>query len=485
LIAKKENRIMKPRLSTARILNMSIGFMGIQFGWGLQMANMSAIYEYLGAQPDKIPILWLAAPLTGLLVQPFIGHLSDYTWCRLGRRRPYFLVGAVLASCSLFLMPYSGTLLMAAGLLWILDASVNVSMEPFRAFVADLLPEEQRTFGFTMQGMFIGIGAVTASAFPWLLENVFGFSVKAAAHPHAATAPAHGAVHHIQTALPAAQAAHNVIPTIVRISFHVGAVVFLGAVLWTVFTTREYPPVDMEEFRERKAKKGGIGYAVREILQDLFNMPTTMKELAWVQIFSWMALFCMFIYFPVTVANNIFGAKEGSDLYLKGVEWAGICFATYNAVCFVVSLFLARIARKITRKYTHILALICGGAGLLGIILVHDKNMLLLLMLGVGVAWASILAMPYAILSTAIPKEKMGVYMGIFNFFITIPQIIVSLGLGWIMLHFLGNNRLYGVVIGGACFLIAALFMLRVRDRGAEKERGHPPSWIAPTENNE
>ncbi|MEA3489274.1 MAG: MFS transporter [Candidatus Omnitrophota bacterium] len=473
----------KRRFNLLQICNMSVGFMGIQFGWGLQMANMSAIYEYLGAQPDKIPILWLAAPLTGLLVQPFIGHMSDHTWCWLGRRRPYFLVGAVLATCALFFMPYSGSLLMAAGLLWVMDASVNISMEPFRAFVADLLPEEQRTFGFTMQGVFIGLGAVTASALPWLLENVFGLNGTATApHPLAATAPAHGAAHHVQTAIPAVQSA---IPGLVRISFHIGAAVFLGAVLWTILTTKEYPPADIRTFREMKSKKGRLRSAVKEIFHDLLRMPPTMKELAWVQIFSWMGLFCMFIYFPVTVANNIFGATEGTNVYLRGIEWAGICFATYNAVCFLVSLFLSRIAGKITRRYTHMLCLLCGAAGLLGIMLVHDKNSLLLLMVGVGIAWASILAMPYAILSTAIPQEKMGVYMGIFNFFITIPQILVSLGLGWIMFHWLGNNRLYGVAIGGICMLIASFLMLRVRDRGAEKRRGHPESWIAPTgENN-
>jgi len=475
--------MFKKRLSLWQICNMSIGFMGIQFGWGLQMANMSAIYEYLGARPDKIPILWLAAPLTGLLVQPFIGHMSDHTWCRLGRRRPYFLAGAVCATFSLFLMPYSGTLLMAAGLLWILDASVNISMEPFRAFVADLLPEDQRTLGFTMQGVFIGLGAVTASALPWVLENVFGMSGSSgAAHPLAATAPSHGGTHHILGAVTAAQSS---IPGIVRLSFHIGAVVFLGAVLWTVFTTKEYPPENLEAFRQMKAKKGGLGRAAKEILFDLVHMPPTMRELAWVQIFSWMGLFCMFLYFPVTVAHNIFGGSEGSATYLNGIEWAGICFATYNAVCFVVSLFLSRIAKKITRKFTHILCLLCGAAGLLGILLVHDKNMLLFLMIGVGIAWASILAMPYAILSTAIPKEKMGVYMGIFNFFITIPEVLVSLGLGWIMLHWLGNNRLSGVLIGGACMVIAALLMLRVRDRGAEQERGRPESWVAPTEDNE
>ena len=474
--------MLKKRLSLLQICNMSIGFMGIQFGWGLQMANMSAIYEYLGARPDKIPILWLAAPLTGLLVQPFIGHMSDNTWCVLGRRRPFFLTGAIFATLSLFLMPYSGSLLMAAGLLWILDASVNVSMEPFRAFVADLLPEEQRTLGFTMQGVFIGLGAVTASSLPWILENVFGMkSGTPTPHALAATAPAHGGAHHILGIFPIVQ---NAIPDIVRLSFHIGAVVFLVAVLWTVFTTKEYPPEDLEAFRQKQSKKGGLARAAKEIFYDLVHMPPTMRELAWVQIFSWMGLFCMFLYFPVTVAHNIFGGAEGTPVYLKGIEWAGICFATYNAVCFFFSLFLSKIAKVLSRKYTHMLCLLCGAAGLLGILLVHDKNMLLVLMIGVGFAWASILAMPYAILSTAIPKEKMGVYMGIFNFFITIPEVLVSLGLGWIMLHWLGNNRLAGVLIGGASMIIAALLMLRVRDRGAERERGHPESWIAPTEDN-
>ena len=397
----------RPLLSLRQICNMSIGFMGIQFGWGLQMANMSAIYEFLGAKPDKIPILWLAAPLTGLLVQPFIGHMSDNTWCRLGRRRPYFLVGAILATLALFMMPYSGSLWMAAGLLWILDASVNISMEPFRAFVADVLPEEQRTFGFTMQGVFIGLGAVTASAFPWLLKNVFGLAGSVVS-PHSATPPAHGAAHHLLSKL---FPAHNAIPDIVRISFHVGAAVFFIAVLWTVLTTKEYPPEDMEAFKKMKSKKKGLGIAAKEIFKDLIHMPETMRELAWVQIFTWMGLFCMFIYFPVTVANNIFGAKEGTDAYLNGVEWAGICFATYNGVCLVFSLFLSKIAKMLSRKITHIIGLLFGAAGLLGVAFVHDKNMLLILMIGVGIAWSCILAMPYAILSTSVPKEKMGVYL--------------------------------------------------------------------------
>lgn len=442
----------KSRLSIWQICNMSVGFLGIQFGWGLQMANMSAIYEYLGAEPDKIPILWLAAPLTGLIVQPFVGYMSDRTWCRLGRRRPYFLIGAIFATLCLIFMPYSGVLWMAAGLLWIMDASVNVCMEPFRAFVADLLPEEQRTRGFTMQGVFIGFGAVTASALPWLLENWFGYQEPAA------------------TA--AAVASTTAIPGIVRASFHIGAVIFFAAVIWTICTTREHPPKDMEKFRKMKQEKTNLVKATKSIWHDLMHMPETMKQLAWVQVFSWMGLFCMFLYFPVAVANNVFGGSPDSPAYLQGLQWAGICFAAYNAVCFVVSFVLPRIAKKIGRKHTHILSLACGAAGLIGILLVKDKNMLLLLMIGVGIAWASILAMPYAMLSSSVPEEKMGVYMGIFNFFITIPEVLVSLGFGWIMYYFLNNNRIAGVVIGGLSMLVAALLTFRVNDVPIEVERG-------------
>jgi maltose/moltooligosaccharide transporter len=423
---------------------MSIGFLGIQFGWGLQMANMSAIYEYLGAQPDKIPILWLAAPLTGLFVQPIIGHLSDHTWCRLGRRRPYFLIGAVLASASIFMMPYSGALIMAAGLLWVLDASVNISMEPFRAFVADLLPDEQRTLGFTMQGVFIGIGAVTASALPWALTNVLHISPDAAGG--------------------------HAIPSIVRISFHIGAVIFFTAVMWTVFSTREHPPENMAEFNSRNARDGGAGRMFSAIFRDFLNMPRTMRELAWVQVFTWMGLFCMFIYFPVAVANNIFGAAQGSPEYLRGVEWAGLCFAGYNLVCFFFSMLLPAVAGRLGRRYTHMICLLAGAFGLAGILFVHDKYALFVLMIGVGIAWASTLSMPYAILSKAIPRNKMGVYMGIFNFFITIPEILVSLAFGLIMKNLLGNDRILGVVAGGICMAIAALLVLRVKERSEEPE---------------
>jgi maltose/moltooligosaccharide transporter len=435
----------KPRLSFWQIWNMSFGFLGIQFGWGLQMANMSAIYEYLGARPDQIPILWLAAPLTGLIVQPIIGHMSDRTWNRLGRRRPYFLTGAILASAALVLMPQSPTLWMAAGLLWIMDASINVSMEPFRAFVADLLPEEQRARGFAMQSLFIGLGAVVASALPWMMTNLF----------HVQNAPATG----------------HAIPLTVRISFYVGAVAFLGAVLWTIVSTREYPPDDLEAFAKMKQEKSGLFDNAREIFRSIRNMPPTMKQLAWVQLFTWLGLFCMWLYFPVAVAHNVFGAaNETSPVYTRGVEWAGICFGLYSAVCFVFSFALPALAGALGRKLTHGLCLLCGAAGLLSVAVIHDQYLLLLSMLGVGIAWASVLAMPYTILAGSLPAEKTGVYMGIFNFFITIPEITASLLFGWVMLHLLHNNRLAAVLAGGVFLILAALLMKRVVDVSLEKE---------------
>jgi len=403
------------------------------------MANMSAIYEYLGARPDQIPILWLAAPLTGLIVQPIIGHMSDRTWNRLGRRRPYFLSGALLASAALVLMPQSPALWMAAGLLWIMDASINVSMEPFRAFVADLLPEEQRTRGFAMQSLFIGLGAVVASALPWMMTNLF----------HVQNAPATG----------------HTIPLTVRLSFYVGAVAFLGAVLWTIVSTREYPPHDLEAFTKMKQAKSGFLDNAGEIFCSIRNMPETMKQLAWVQLFTWLGLFCMWLYFPVAVAHNVFGAAdETSPIYTRGVEWAGVCFGLYSGVCFVFSFALPALARALGRKLTHSLCLLCGAAGLLSVAVIHDHYLLLLSMIGVGIAWASVLAMPYTILSGSLPAEKMGVYMGIFNFFITIPEITASLFFGWVMLHLLHNNRLAAVLAGGFFLILAAVLMKRVVD---------------------
>ena len=436
--------MVKPRLRFWQIWNMSFGFLGIQFGWGLQMANMSAIYEYLGARADQIPILWLAAPLTGLIVQPIIGQMSDRTWNRLGRRRPYFLAGALLASAALVLMPQSPALWMAAGLLWIMDASINVSMEPFRAFVADLLPEEQRTHGFAMQSLFIGLGAVVASALPWMMTNLF----------HVQNAPATG----------------HAIPLTVRFSFYVGAIAFFGAVIWTIVSTREYPPDDLEAFAKMKQEKSGLFDNAREIFRSIGNMPPTMKQLAWVQLFTWLGLFCMWLYFPVAVAHNVFGAaNETSPVYTRGVEWAGICFGLYSAVCFVFSFLLPALAGALGRRLTHSLCLLCGAAGLLSVALIHNHYLLLLSMVGVGIAWASVLAMPYTILAGSLPAEKTGVYMGIFNFFITIPEITASLFFGWVMLHLLHNNRLAAVLAGGVFLILAALLMKRVVDVAFEK----------------
>jgi maltose/moltooligosaccharide transporter len=435
--------MQKPPRSFWQIWNMSFGFLGIQFGWGLQMANMSAIYEYLGARADQIPILWLAAPLTGLIVQPIIGHASDRTWGRLGRRRPYFLAGAILSSTALILMPRCSALWMAAGLLWVLDASINISMEPFRAFVADLLPEQQRTRGFAMQSLFIGLGAVIASALPYLLTNIF----------------------HV-----AGRQAGQAIPTTVRLAFYIGAAAFFGAVLWTIVTTPELPPEDMAAFRRMKAESAGLANSAREILRSIAEMPRTMRQLAWVQIATWLGLFCMWLYFPVAVARNVFGAPDqNSPVYTAGVEWAGICFAFYSAVCFAFSFALPAIARALGRKGAHSLSLICGGLGLLAVAVMHSKYLLLLSMTGVGIAWASTLAMPYAVLAGSLPPEKTGVYMGIFNFFIVIPEIVASLGFGWVMNHLLNNNRLSAVVAGGVFMLVAALLMQRVEDVSERK----------------
>jgi maltose/moltooligosaccharide transporter len=454
-------------MSFWQIWNMCFGFLGIQFGWALQMANMSAIYEYLGADAHQIPILWLAAPLTGLLVQPVIGHMSDRTWNRLGRRRPYFLTGALLASCALIAMPHSSSLWMAAGLLWALDASINISMEPFRAFVADLLPPEQRTRGFAMQALFIGLGAVFASMLPWLLYDLF---------PAGSVSAGSGG-----------GAAGKAIPLAVRLAFYIGAVVFLSAVLWTVCTTREHPPEDLEAFRRMKAEKAGFGAAVVEIFHDALAMPPTMRRLAWVQILTWLGFFCMWLYFGVAVARNIFGGAPGTPEYDQGIAWAGNCFAMYSAVCFAVSFVLPAVAARLGRRLTHALCLLMGAAGLISVAAIDDKYLLFLPMVGVGVAWASTLAMPYAILAGALPAGKTGIYMGIFNFFIVIPEILAALGFGTLLERLLtdesqlvllvgGDNRLAVVVIGGLSLAVAAALCTIVIDPSAQPTEHALPS---------
>jgi maltose/moltooligosaccharide transporter len=389
----------------------------------------------------------LAAPLTGLLVQPIVGHASDRTWGPLGRRRPYFLAGAILSSIALVFMPRCSALWMAAGLLWVLDASINISMQPFRAFVTDLLPDSQNTRGYAMQSLFIGLATVIASALPFLLTNVFHLTEARAA---------------------------GTIPFTVRASFYMGAAVFLCAVLWTVFTTREYPPDNLAEFRKQKAAGAGLSSGARQILASVLAMPTVMRQLAWVQICTWLGLFCMWLYFPVAVARNVFSAADtNSPLYTAGVEWAGVCFGMYSLVCFAFSFLLPALARNFGRKATHAVCLICGGLGLLSVAVIHSKLLLLLSMTGVGIGWASTLSMPYAILSGSLPEGKAGVYMGIFNSFVVIPEITAALGFGWVMGHLLNNNRISAVVAGGIFFLLAAVLMYRVKDVNDQRYPDH------------
>ncbi|HEY1765532.1 MAG TPA: MFS transporter [Opitutaceae bacterium] len=403
---------------------MSFGFFGIQFGFGLQNANMSAIYQYLGASESQIPLLWLAAPVTGLIVQPIIGHYSDRTWTRLGRRRPYFLGGAILASCALLAMPSASSLWMAAGLLWILDASINISMEPFRAFVGDLLPPTQRQLGFSMQSLLIGLGAVLSSFLPWLLTRL-GIGAGASAGP---------------------------IPQSVHIAFYFGAVVFLGSVLYTIVTTPEYPP-DPSAPQPVHAGESGVVAIFRGIAE----MPHAMRRLAVVQFFTWFGLFCMWIYFSPAVARGIFGGEPGSPAYQRGAEWSGVCFAFYNGVAFVAALGLVGLARSgIPTRTLYRIGLVCAGIGLVSVGVVRSPWLLLLSMTGVGVGWATILSMPYAMLADAIPAARMGFYMGVFNFFIVIPQILAATVLGPVVGAFFGGHALPAVVMGGISLFLAA-----------------------------
>jgi len=427
----------KPRLSFWQIWNMSFGFLGIQFGFALQNANVSRIFETLGG--TEIALYWLAAPLTGLLVQPIIGYLSDRTWSpRWGRRRPFFLVGAVLASVALLVMPNVTALWMAVGMLWIMDSSINISMEPFRALVGDLLPSQQRTTGFAAQTFFIGIGAVVASSLPWMLTNWF----------HVANTAAAG---HI--------------PPSVRYSFTIGRVIFFLAVLWTVLRTKEYPPENLAEFEAEKVRTAGFMNGVRESFKGIFEMPKTMRQLAVVQFFSWLALFSMWIYSTPAITSHIYHTTDAtSKVYNEGADWVGICFAVYNGVSALAALLLPAIARATSRRFTHMLCLMAGGLGLISIYFIQDPKLLLLSMVGVGVAWASILSVPYAMLAGALPSNKMGYYMGVFNFFIVIPQVVAGLILGFFTTHFFHGESVLTLVLGGVSMMISGLLTLRVND---------------------
>lgn len=489
----------KPRLSFAQIWNMSFGFLGIQMGFALQNANTSRIFETLGADTKNLAIYWLAAPVTGLIMQPIIGYYSDRTWSpRWGRRRPYFAVGAVAATIALFLMPNSPTLWMAVGVLWIMDASINITMEPFRAFVGDLLPDEQRTSGFAMQSFFIGIGALVASFMPWIFTNWLNI-------PN--TAP------------------EGEIPPSVKYAFYVGGIMYMITVLWTVFTSKEYPPEPDEDhsapamepseeaFFSRKFSRVGLiltligvafstfvykaeidpqlhvlgggfvffgiihlvggrlvkaqktAMALVHIVKDFNTMPKTMIQLAVVQFFSWFALFSMWIYCTPAVTSHIYGSSDTtSAAYNEGADMVSNLFGGYNGIAALAAICIPFIARKTSRKFTHLIALCLGGLGLISMYFITDPQMLWISMIGVGIAWASILSVPYAILSGSLPSDKMGYYMGVFNFFIVIPQIVAASLLGFILNTFFGGETIMILVTGGVAMIISGFLTLRVND---------------------
>ncbi|MCD6345917.1 MAG: MFS transporter [Bacteroidales bacterium] len=500
------------RLSFWQIWNMSFGFLGIQMGFALQNANVSRIFETLGASIENIPILWIAAPVTGLIIQPIIGHYSDKTWTRLGRRRPYFLTGAILASIALVFMPNSPTLWIAAGMLWIMDASINISMEPFRAFVGDNLPSEQRTKGFAMQSFFIGTGAVVASLLPYVFNHWLG----------------------IENTAPEGQ-----IPPSVKWAFYVGAIVFISAVLWTVIRSKEYSPEELASFGKlqmdsndskttvdkdhpsvssNKFLRSGIIWSLAgllvailiffielekelyilgfglilfgilqiisglfvknkttngltEILTDLRKMPKTMRQLAVVQFFSWLALFSMWIYTTAAITSKVYGTSDTSSIaYNDGADWVGVLFGVYNGAAALFAFLLPILARLTSRKTTHAISLIIGGLGLCSIILIKDPYALIIPFVGIGLAWASILSMPYAILTGSLPQKKMGVYMGIFNFFIVIPQILAATILGFLTVKVFGGNAIYALVFGGTSMIIAAIAVFFVNDHDDNKQ---------------
>jgi maltose/moltooligosaccharide transporter len=427
------------KLTLFQIFNMSFGFLGIQFGFALQNANVSRIFQTLGAKIDDIPILWIAAPITGFLVQPIIGYLSDRTWHpRWGRRRPFFFMGALFSSIALIGMPFSSTLWIAAILLWVLDASINISMEPFRAFVGDKLPAEQQTTGYAMQTFFIGVGAVIASLLPYFFTNVIGLSNTAA---------------------------QGVVPDSVKYSFIIGAMVFLASVLWTVLTTDEFPPEDIAKWEQEKLKTKGVFHGIIEIVQGIGKMPKVMLQLAVVQFFTWLALFSMWIYTTSSVAQNAFDTTDTtSKAFGDAGDWVGVMFMVYNGVSAIVAFLLPLLAKYIGKNMTHLICLIIGGMGLISLFFIHDKMILLLPMIGVGLAWASTLTMPYAILANALPPNKMGFYMGVFNFFIVIPQIVAAAILGFVIKNLFADQSIFALVTGGVSMIIAGLLCLRVKE---------------------
>lgn len=439
---------MKPKLSFFQILSMSMGFLGIQFGFALQNSNASRILQTFGADMEHLSWFWLAAPLTGLIIQPIIGHYSDHTWTCLGRRRPFFLTGAILASIALLLMPNTGMfahylppMFIGAGFLMMMDASFNVAMEPFRALVGDMLPADQSTLGFSIQTFLIGVGAVVGSWLPYVLAEWFGI---------AKISPDSG------------------IPDNVVFSFYIGSVVLIITILWTVITTKEYSPKEIETFEGFESRENHTQAKFSDIFRDIFHMPKTMKQLSIVQFFSWIALFGMWVFTTPAIAQHIWGTAVDdakSVNYQNAGNWVGILFGVYNFVAMIYALLLPAIAKLIGRKGTHSFSLIAGGIGLISIYFLKDPDMLIFSMVGVGIAWGSILSMPYAILAPSLPPAKMGVYMGIFNIFITIPQIVNGVFGGPVIKRIFDSQAIYALVISGVFLLIAAISVLFVEDK--------------------
>ena len=447
------NLLPKPKMSVMQIIFMSFGFLGIQFGFALQNGNTSRILRSFGADVEQLPMFWIVAPLVGMIVQPIIGHYSDRTWNRFGRRKPFFLVGAILSSIALIVLPNSGLLTsvlpvlwMGAGMVMIMDASFNISMEPFRALVADNLPESQRTSGFAIQTFLIGIGAVVGSALPSILAQL-GFSQEAGL----------------------SGVADNI-----RYSFYIGAIVFMAAILVTVFFSKEFTPEQYAQYHGQADTASKEKGSLLAIFKDFKNMPRTMKQLGLVQFFSWFALFSMWVFTTDAVATHVYGL---TGEYSKSIEYntagnvVSSAFGVYNLVAAVYALCLPLLAKFLGRKGTHAFSLFAGGLGLLSIYFIKNPAMLTYAMVGVGLAWASILAMPYVILSGSIPAGKLGIYMGIFNFFITLPQIVNGLFGGFIVKHIYNGQAIYAIVLAGFLLICAAISVLFVYDTGAEKNK--------------
>ena len=434
----------KPLLSFGNILSMSLGFMGIQMGFAIQNANASRILQTYGADVEHLSWFWIVAPLTGMIVQPIVGHYSDNTWCKLGRRRPFFLVGAIITAIALILMPNAGlfakfmpAVFVGAGFLMIMDASINVTMEPFRALVADMLPAKQATVGFAVQTFLIGIGAVVGSWLPYVLLNWFGVG---------------------------ADLSESGVPLNLVYSFYIAAAILLITIIWTVTNTKEYSPEELAEFNGESVVNERPKFS--EMFRDVANMPRIMKQLGLVQFFSWIALFGMWVYTTPAVAQQIFNETDpNTELFQTAGDWVGILFGVYNFVAMLFALFLIPISNKLGRKTTHAIALTIGAISLISIGFITNKNLLILPMVGVGIAWASILAMPYAMLAPNLPQNKMGVYMGIFNFFITIPQIVNALFSGLILKYCFASNSVWMLVLSGIFLILGAASVMYIKEK--------------------